>query len=101
VYTRVEDTVSRICKAYGAVEADVFSITSSIVTSIEDPEGKILTQTKRIYRYQTDFQKLDQLNALSRYICTHRPEADYIREEILRIRSIEPVPGLRPFWSQR
>ena len=34
--SRVEDTISRICKAYGAKEANVFSITSSIVTTIED-----------------------------------------------------------------
>ena len=45
---KVEDTISRICKAYGAKEANVFSITSSIVTTIEDEKGEILTQTKRI-----------------------------------------------------
>ena len=44
--SRVEDTISRICKAYGAKEANVFSITSSIVTTIEDEKGEILTQTK-------------------------------------------------------
>ena len=31
---RVEDTIRRICLAYGASRADVFSITSSIVTTI-------------------------------------------------------------------
>ena len=31
---RVEDTIRRICLAYGAPRADVFSITSSIVTTI-------------------------------------------------------------------
>ena len=31
---RVEDTIRRICLAYGATRADVFSITSSIVTTI-------------------------------------------------------------------
>ena len=30
---RVEDTIRRICLAYGASRADVFSITSSIVTT--------------------------------------------------------------------
>lgn len=66
--SRVEDTISRICKAYGAKEANVFSITSSIVTTIEDEKGEILTQTKRIRSYKTDFTKLDELNQLSRYI---------------------------------
>ena len=58
--SRVEDTISRICKAYGAKEANVFSITSSIVTTIEDEKGEILTQTKRIRSYKTDFTKLDE-----------------------------------------
>ena len=56
--SRVEDTISRICKAYGAKEANVFSITSSIVTTIEDEKGEILTQTKRIRSFKTDFTKL-------------------------------------------
>ena len=72
--SRVEDTISRICKAYGAKEANVFSITSSIVTTIEDEEGEIITQTKRIRYYKTDFKKLDELNQLSRYMCKYLPE---------------------------
>ena len=31
---RVEDTIRRICLAYGAERVDVFSITSSIVTTM-------------------------------------------------------------------
>ena len=61
--SRVEDTISRICKAYGAKEANVFSITSSIVTTIEDEEGEIITQTKRIRYYKTDFKNLSVLPA--------------------------------------
>lgn len=34
--SRVEDTINRICRAYGAKETDVFSITSSIVASVRD-----------------------------------------------------------------
>ena len=32
--SRVEDTIRRICMAYGAARVDVFSITSSIVTTM-------------------------------------------------------------------
>ena len=77
--SRVEDTISRICKAYGAKEANVFSITSSIVTTIEDEEGEIITQTKRIRYYKTDFKKLDELNQLSRYMCKYLPEEEEVR----------------------
>lgn len=84
--SRVEDTISRICKAYGAKEANVFSITSSIVTTIEDEKGEILTQTKRIRYYKTDFKKLDELNQLSRYMCQNLPEEKEVRQRIDKIR---------------
>ena len=32
--SRVEDSIRRICKSYGAVQVDVFTITSSIVVTI-------------------------------------------------------------------
>ena len=43
---RVEDTIRRICLAYGATRADVFSITSSIVTTIYGEDFGICTQTQ-------------------------------------------------------
>ena len=84
--SRVEDTISRICKAYGAKEANVFSITSSIVTTIEDEKGEILTQTKRIRSYKTDFTKLDELNQLSRYMCKELPEEEEVKRKIAEIK---------------
>lgn len=84
--SRVEDTISRICKAYGAKEANVFSITSSIVTTIEDEKGEILTQTKRIRSYKTDFTKLDELNQLSRYMCTELPGEIEVKRKIAEIK---------------
>lgn len=85
--SRVEDTVDRICTAYGAKKTDVFSITSSIVTSLETTEGQVITQTKRIRGYKTDFKQLDEFNTLSRYICSELPGEAYIRQEIERIKS--------------
>ena len=93
--SRVEDTISRICKAYGAKEANVFSITSSIVTTIEDEKGEILTQTKRIRSYKTDFTKLDELNQLSRYMCKELPErlkrekSSFLQRKFLHQRSLQ------------
>ena len=84
--SRVEDTIGRICRAYGARETDVFSITSSIVASVRDEDGEVYTRTKRIREYHTDFYKLDQLNQLSRYICENQPELSEIRERLERIR---------------
>lgn len=89
--SRVEDTIERICKAYGADEINVFSITSSIVTSIKDETGTVITQTKRIHNYHTDFNKLDQLNNLSRYMCKELPEAEEIENRLMNIKNEKSI----------
>ena len=99
--SRVEDTISRICKAYGAKEANVFSITSSIVTTIEDEKGEILTQTKRIRSYKTDFTKLDELNQLSRYMCKELPEEEEVKRKISEIKKGKVVVFTEEVLSDR
>ena len=84
---RVEDSIRLICAAYGCRRTDVFTITSSIVVSIEDENRKFYTQTRRITGSRTDLSRLDKLNALSRHICAQKPEYSYVQaqlEEILR-----------------
>lgn len=66
---RVEDTLSRLCSAYGFQKINVFGITSSIVLTVECPDGKILTQTRRIVVRGTNLQQVAQVNALSRQLC--------------------------------
>jgi uncharacterized membrane protein YjjP (DUF1212 family) len=43
---RVEDSIRLICSAYGCHRTDVFTITSSIVVSIEDNNRRFFTQTR-------------------------------------------------------
>ena len=67
---RVEDTMTRLGRAYGAKKVDIFAITSDIVLTILFEDGVELTQTRRIRKSSSfDFVKLEQLNALSRKIC--------------------------------
>lgn len=82
---RVEDTIRRICLAYGAARVDVFSITSSIVTTMYGEEFGICTQTRRVSQMSNDLNKMDQLNQLSRKICTTRPKPDIIKQELDKI----------------
>ena len=64
---RVEDSISRMGIAYGAVKTNVFVITSSIVLTMTFADGVEITQTRRIISSgSTDFSKLEQLNVLSR-----------------------------------
>lgn len=89
---RVEDSVRHICTAYGCRRTDVFSITSSIVVSIENEGHTFFTQTRRITGVRTDLSKLDQLNALSRQICRDKPEFDYVQAQLEKISAQKTYP---------
>lgn len=84
--SRVEDTITRICKAYDANEINVFTITSSIITTIKGKDVTY-TQTKRILSYNTNLDRLDKLNNLSRYICHNKPDISYIEENLEKIKN--------------
>jgi uncharacterized membrane protein YjjP (DUF1212 family) len=82
---RVEDSIRRICESYNAKRVDVFTITSSIVVSLQREDGNVFTQTRRIYKHSNNLDKVDKLNNLSRYICSNTPEPDYIINELEEI----------------
>ena len=88
--SRVETTIQLICAAYGCQRTDVFTITASIVVSIVSREGNHLSQSRRINGSRTDLTKLDKLNNLSRHICKHTPDYDYVEEKLRAICSAKP-----------
>ena len=64
---RVEDTLSRMGAAYGALRTNVFVITTNIWITMTFPGEIGSTQTRRVLnRRGTDFKKLEALNCLSR-----------------------------------
>ncbi len=79
---RVEDTVKRICKAYGAVHVDVFALTSIIILSVNFGE-RTVTRTRRISKgCINNFAKLARLNQLSREVCATCPSKDEVVEKM-------------------
>ena len=83
---RVEDTMTRLGRAYGAQKVDIFVITSDIVLTILFEDGAELTQTRRITKSaSSDFEKLDRLNTLSRQVCVSPIPADEFREKLQQI----------------
>lgn len=94
--SRVEDTITRICRAYGAARVDVFTITSSIVVTAFDAAGTPVTQTRRLGPQALDLTALSELNALSRRICAQKPGADSVRAAL---GSIDALPQYG-FWQQ-
>lgn len=79
---RAEASVQRICTALGAARTDVFIITSSMVATVFDDDGRSFTQTRRITASDTDYEKLHRLNDLARRICAGRVRVDDIKDEL-------------------
>ena len=83
---RVEDTMTRLGRAYGAKRVDIFVITSDIVLTVLFDDGAELTQTRRISGSPaTDFAKLEALNALSRKVCAAPVSAAELHEALCAI----------------
>ena len=94
--SRVEDTLTRIGKAYHASEVNAFVITSIISLTISFPGYEAATETRRITRDGgTDFYRLEKLNALSRAVC-----ADPIPLEELALQIDKIAAGKKPFSVQ-
>ena len=66
---RVEETISRICIAYGAHTADSFVIPTGIIVTITYYD-EVATLVKRITSRGVDLNKIDAINDLSRKIQT-------------------------------
>ena len=90
---RVEQCVRFIAGAYGFFDADCFAILTSIVVSIVEGD-KVCTRTKRVTDRATNFNKVAELNDLSRYICSHRPDYESVKKKMKEIREEKPYP----FW---
>ncbi len=85
--SRVEDTVSRILKSYGAQRVEVFTILSFMsLTAVFDGET-VLTENRRvsIVAYSNDFTRMEQLNALSREVCATLPGLPVLEEKLAAI----------------
>ena len=78
---RVEDSVTRICRAFGATRVNVFIITSSIVVTVYTADEESYTQTRRIMGTGTDMERLHRLNQLSREICSKEMTLEELREK--------------------
>ena len=84
---RVEDTITRMCLAYGFLRADVFTITSSIVVTVQTAQGEMITQTRRIYGYDTNLQRVHHINQLARQVCDSPLPIHSLEEEIEKIKN--------------
>ena len=91
--SRVEDTLSRMGKAYGAKRVDVFAIPSLLSITLNYPETVPVTETRRITSTgSTDFYRMEKLNALSRACSASALDLGELRERLDRV-----AAGRKPF----
>ena len=93
---RIEDTITRICTAYGAERVDVFTITNCITATARFEGQQPVSLMRRVRESSNDLSMLETLNDLSRRICANRPDIDQLRAEI----SAASVPVRSPLWWQ-
>ena len=81
---RVEESATRILSTYG-LRAEVFAIPNNLTVSIETPAGKPMTRMRRIGPHGNDLDTVDQLSALSRNICSCKPDVLEARQWLKQI----------------
>ena len=91
--SRVEDSIGRLCTAYGA-HAEVFALTSAIYLTVTK-DKKNQTTLRRIKNYQTDLNYLDKLNDTCRRICADPPPIPEARRWMEEIKSKRYQTGIQ------
>lgn len=89
---RVEDTISRICRAYGALHVEVFTIVSVIHASIRMKDGSYSSQMRRVHATGIDLSAVERLNRLSREVCRTRMPLSYFDAKIHEAKSGAAYP---------
>jgi len=87
---RVEDTIERICKAFGAEHVEVFTITSLIVASVRMPDGVYSQQMRRIYRVSNNLYMVEAMNGISRKLCSGELPISNLRAAIVEAKKKKP-----------
>lgn len=89
---RVEDTVSRILRAYGVGEPEIFATPTGIFISLADQEATVV---RRVRRRTIALDRISAVNALSRSLAADPKDP---AEALRLIRAIGEQPTPLPGW---
>ena len=97
---RVEESIQRLLQAYGAPRGEVFAIPNCLMVSLTSPDGRPVTQIRRMPTHGTDIYLLEKYNGLCRRLCREtRVSPDsliypiFVDETLTGTRPIESLPG--------
>lgn len=82
---RAEDSLTRVCRAYGCERVDVFCITSVIILNVQ-AEGRNWSQMRRIAGYGNNMARLEAVNDLCRRICARPEKSETVKRQLEQIR---------------
>ena len=91
---RVEESVSRLLRAYGAERGEVFAIPNCIIVSLTSPQGEPMTQIRRMPSHGTDIYLLEKYNDLCRRLCREAPPFEEALERMAEIERTHKVYSL-------
>ena len=97
--SRVEDTIERICRAYGAKHVEVFCIISFINVAIRMPDGTYSSQMRRVKSISNNLYVLEKFNALSREVCQQTPELELFEQKLHEIKRTKVYPTVFSFLA--
>ena len=81
---RVEETIVRICNAYGIENTDSFVTPTGIVVSLSD-NNETISIVKRIKKREVNLNKIDKVNDLARKIVTENISLDDFYDKLEKI----------------
>lgn len=85
---RVEETILRICTAFGIDDCDSFVTTTGIMVSVSDGFGQTTSLVRRVKFRTVNLEKISQVNDLSRSIKINGLTADEVKEKLARIEEV-------------
>ena len=92
---RVEDTMTRICKAYGAEVVDAYATPTMILISFSI-ENELVHNIKRTSIKSVDLTKIDKVNDLSRHVTSNEVSLDEFMSSLEKLDHVK----LYPHWIQ-
>ena len=77
---RVEDTITRVMRAYGVKKTDSFVIPSCIMASLDPNDGPVVTKIRRLTSGDTLLDGIEKYSALCRRICREKPDIPVLHQ---------------------
>lgn len=87
---RAEESVNRLCQAYGFHKINIWLIPSNIQATVHTENNDTITHIRYVLAGGADYVKLDLLNDLCRRICAEAPCADEFERQLQEILAIPP-----------